>query len=90
MTHLPPAGGNVLSATLNGFTINYSVPANATLAVAAAGLAGALNLHTNATQVLAFSVGDRIELQSLDINVPGSNVTLTASSAIGSGSNLTT
>ena len=42
------------------------------------------------TQVLAFPVGDRIELQSLALSVPGSNVTVSASSAIGSASNLTT
>ena len=90
MTNLPPAAGNVLSATLNGFTINYTVPTNATLAAAAAGLADALNLQSNLTQVLAFPVGDRIQLQSLAINVPGSNVTVSASSAIGSASNLTT
>jgi len=90
MTNLPPAAENVLSATLNGFTINYTVPANATLAAAAAGLADALNLQSNVTQVLAFPVGDRIQLQSLAINVPGSNVTVSASSAIGSASNLTT
>ncbi|HEY5040882.1 MAG TPA: TIGR03790 family protein [Verrucomicrobiae bacterium] len=90
MTNLPPAAGNVLTATLNGNAINYTVPANATLAVVAARLADALNLQTNLTQVLAFSAGDRIELQSLAVNVPGSNVTVSASSAIGSASALTT
>ena len=35
-------------------------------------------------------MGDRIELQSLAINVPGSNVTVSASSTNGSASNLTT
>ncbi len=90
MTNLPPAAGNVLSVTLNGFPINYTVPTNATLATAAAGLADALNLQSNATQVLAFPVGDRIELQSLALSAPGSNVTVVASSAIGSASNLTT
>ncbi len=89
MTNLPPAAGNVLSATLNGHTINFTVPANATLPSAATGLAAALNSQSNLTQVLAFPVGDRIELQSLDINVPGSNVTATASAAIGSASRLT-
>lgn len=90
MTNLPPAAGNILTATINSHAINYTVPANATLATAAAGLAGALNAQSNLTQVLAFSVGDRIELQSLAITVSGSNVTVTASSAIGSASNLTT
>jgi uncharacterized protein (TIGR03790 family) len=90
MTNLPPAAGNVLTATINGYAINYTVPTNATLSTAAAGLANALNLQSNLTQVLAFPVGDRIELQSLAMNVPGSNVTVSASSAIGSASNLTT
>jgi len=90
MTNLPPAAGNVLSVILNGYTNNYTVPTNASLATAAAGMASALNLQSNLTQVLAFPVGDRIELQSLAINVPGSNVTMNTSSAIGSASNLTT
>ena len=89
MTNLPPAAGNILSATLNGTTVNYTVPTNATLAKAAAGLADALNLQSNLTQVLAFSVGDRIELQSLATYVSGSNVALSAGTAIGSASNLT-
>ena len=90
MTNLPPAAGNVLSITLNGFPINYTVPTNATLAAVAAGLADALNQQSNVTQVLAFPVGDRIELQSLALSVPGSNVTVVASSVIGSASTLTT
>jgi uncharacterized protein (TIGR03790 family) len=89
MTNLPPAAGNILSATINGATINYTVPMNATLAVAAAGLADALNLQTYLTQVQAFPVGDRIELQSLAIYIPGSNVPVNTSAAIGSASNLT-
>ena len=62
MTNLPPAAGNILSVTLNGYTFNYTVPTNATLATVAAGLANALNPQSNITQVLAFPVGDRIEL----------------------------
>ncbi len=89
MTNLPPAAGNVLSATVNGHTINYTVPANATLASVAAGLANALNLHNNTTHVQSFPAGDRIELQSLATYVPGSNVTVSTHSAIGSAANLT-
>ena len=66
------------------------MPTNATLASRSRGLADALNQQTNVTQVLAFPVGDRIELQSLAMFVPGSNVTVSASAAIGSASNLTT
>jgi uncharacterized protein (TIGR03790 family) len=90
MTNLPPAAGNVLSVTLNGHAINYTVPANATLAAAAAGLADALNLQSNVTEVLAIPIGDRLELQSLALSVPGSNVTVTAGSEIGSAPELTT
>jgi len=90
MTNLPPAAGNILTATLNGNVINYTVPASATPAAAAAGLADALDLQTPVTQVMAFSVGDRIELQSLALSVPGSNVTVSASAAMGSAPGLTT
>lgn len=89
LTNLPLAGGNVLSVILNGDTINYTVPTNATLATAAAGLASSLNLQTNLTQVLAFPVGDRIELQSLAVTVPGSNISVSASATIGSAADLT-
>jgi uncharacterized protein (TIGR03790 family) len=90
MTNLPPSAGNVFTATVNGHVINYIVPANATLATAASGLANAMNLQTAVTHVMAFPVGDRIELQSLSVNVPGSNATVSASSAIGLASRLTT
>jgi uncharacterized protein (TIGR03790 family) len=86
MTNLPPAAGNILSAALNGHAVNYTVPANATPATVATGLANALNLQTFATRIRAIPVGDRIELQSLAINVPGGNVTVTTSSAVGSAS----
>ena len=89
MTNLPPAAGNVLSATLNGHANHYTVPVNATLATAAAGLANVLNIQSNLTQVLAIPVGDRIELQSLALSVPGSSVTVNADSTIGSASRLT-
>ena len=90
MTNLPPAAGNILSVTLNGYTNNYTVPTNATLPATAVGLANVLNSQAYFTQVAAFPVGDRIELQSLTTNVPGSNVTMNASAASGSVTNLTT
>ena len=89
MTNLPPSAGNLLSVTLNGHIVNYTVRTNATLAAAAKGLADALNRQSLATQIQASSAGDRIELQSLAVYVPGSNVTLSVASAIGSASNLT-
>jgi len=90
LTNLPPAAGNVLAAIVNGYTNTYTVPTNATLAGLATGLAAALNLHTSATHVQAVAFGDRIELQSQDVYVPGSNVTTSVSTAIGSGPALTT
>ena len=82
LTNLLPSASNVLSATLNGFTINYTVPSNATVASVTAGLAAALNAQTNSTGVQAYAVGDRLELQSLDVLVPGGSVTLSASAAM--------
>ncbi len=90
MTNVPPAAGNVLSVTLNGDTVTQTVQANDTVATVAAGLAGALNGQTPVTQVLATAAGDRIELQSQAINVPGSNVTVSVSAASGSAPALTT
>ena len=90
MTNLPPGGSNVLTVILNGNTINYTVQTNANLSSVASGLADALNLQTGATHVEAFPEGDRIELQSLQVYVPGSNVTVSAGSAIGSATGLTT
>ena len=89
VTNLLPSPGNVLSATLNGFTVHYTVPSDATVASVTAALAEALNAHSNSTRVQAYAVGDRLELQSLDVLVPGSNVTLSASAAIGSAAQLT-
>lgn len=90
MTNLPPSAGNELSVTLNGFTVNYSVAANATVASAAAGLALALNAQTNGTRVAAQAYGDRLELKSLDLTNPGGNVLIQASAAAGSAPELTT
>jgi uncharacterized protein (TIGR03790 family) len=81
LTNLLPSAGNVVSATLNGFTVNYTVPTNATVASVAAGLATAADAQIGSTRMLAYVAGDRLELQSLDVMVPGSNVTLSASAA---------
>ena len=90
MTNLPPEAGNVLTAVLNGHNISYTVPTNTTLAATASGLAAALNSQTSLTHVQAFATGDRIELQSQDIYVPGSNVTINVGSTAGSAAALTT
>ena len=90
MTNLPPSASNVLTVALNGFPVSYTVPSNATVASVVTGLAAALNEQTNASRVQVWPVGDRLELQSLDVATPGSNVTLTTGSAIGSAAKLTT
>ena len=90
LTNLLPPAGNVLPVTLNGFTVNYTVPTNATVASVVTGLAAVLNAETNSTRVQAWPAGDRLELQSLDVAIPGSNVTLSADSAIGSAAQLAT
>lgn len=90
MTNLPPAAGNVLSAVLSGITVNYIVPTNATLATVASGLADAINQQSSVTNVVAFAAGDRVELQATSVYVPGSNVTVSASSTAGSAPSLTT
>jgi len=75
LTNLAPQAGNVLTLTLNGFPLTYTVPANATLASVAAGVGGALSdpLVTNTAQVAAAVYGDRIELHSLATNLPATS-----------------
>lgn len=90
VTNISPAPGNILSAVVNGYSINYTVPPSATLSSAAAGLASALNARSFSTHVQAYALGDRIQLQSTRESTPGGNVTLTAGAAIGSASQLTT
>jgi len=90
LTNLLPAAGNVLSVTLNGFLTNYTVPTNATIASVATELAATIEAQTSSTHVVAYPLGDRLELQSLDVTVPGTNVTLSAGSAVGSAAALTT
>ena len=81
LTNLAPQPGNTLALTLNNQPVTYIVPANATLASVSAGLAAALNTVTNATQVAAFPAGDRIELHSLNTNLPASSFSFTDTQA---------
>lgn len=92
ITNVPPQSGNTLTVLLNGQTINYTVPSNATVSSVAAGLAAALNdpTNVNATKVSATAYGDRIELQGNDRSQRGSQVSLSVSNSIGSGAALTT
>ena len=92
VSNIPPRQNNILSATINGFTTSYTVPTSATIKSVTSGLVAQLNGSTygNSTKVVAFAHGDRIELQSLNLNAPGPNLTVTTSNALGSASLLTT
>jgi uncharacterized protein (TIGR03790 family) len=90
ITNLPPRAGNLLTVIVNGVTIHHTVPADASVASVTTEMAAALNGQTNATHVQAWAIGDRIELQSLELTVPGTNVTLSAASAGGTAAQLTT
>jgi len=72
LTNLPPLPGNLIGLRLNGYQINYTVPANATIASIASDIAGLINAPaaTNKTKAKAAVFGDRIELQSLSTNRP--------------------
>lgn len=86
VTNVPPQQNNILYVTINGSTASYTVPAGATIKPVTSGLVSQLNSFTysNSTKVVAFAHGDRIELQSMNLNLPGTNVTVTASNYAGS------
>ncbi len=92
LTNIPPAAGNQLCVTINGYTTNYTVPTNATIGSVAAGLADVLNqpAYTNLSEAQATVFGDRIMLQSTDTNTPGAQIPVSVSNAVGSASGLTT
>jgi len=90
MTNLAPAQGNILSVTINGISIQYSVAAGETLASLSTNLANALNSVSNSTRVMAYAIGDRLEVDGIDPGTPGANLVVAASAGIGTGANLTT
>jgi uncharacterized protein (TIGR03790 family) len=92
LTNIPPAAGNQLYVTINGCTTNYTVPTNATIKSVASGLTDVLNQPAYAQQskVQAPAGGDRIILQSTNLNSPGAQIPVCASNSIGSASALTT
>src|SRR5262249_40901617 len=92
LTNLPPTRSNLLNVTINGQSMNYLVPLNATLKSVTTGLTGLLNTpaNTNVTKVLAYAHGDRIELQSFDRTKTGAQVSLSVSNSIGPGTAATT
>jgi uncharacterized protein (TIGR03790 family) len=92
LTNIPPAAGNNLYVTINGCTTNYPVPSDATIKSVASGLADVLNqsAYAQQTRVHATAWGDRLGLQSTDINTLGAQIPVSVSNSIGSASALTT
>jgi uncharacterized protein (TIGR03790 family) len=71
VTNLAPRPGNLLTVSLNGYSLTYTVPTNATPVTVANGLATLLNgSDTNLTQVAALVHGDRVELHLLAADGP--------------------
>ena len=70
LTNLPPCPDNVLSVTLNGYPVFYTVPANATIGSIASNLTFLINnpTITNSTKIKASHWGDRVELQTIATN----------------------
>jgi len=92
LTNIAPVAGNILYVTINGYPTNYLVPTNATIASVASGLADVLNqpAYVLQSKVQATAYGDRIVLQSTDIDTPGAQIPVSVSTAIGSASELIT
>ena len=90
ITNFTPTEGNVLGVSINGETINYTVPKDATLQSVAEGLTDAINARSTTGQTSALVIGDRIEVHSLDPAKPGSLVSLTAGASAGTGMFATT
>ena len=67
LTNVPPATGNQLKLAFAGGTVDYTVPAGATLASLASGLAGAINsvAASSPAHITATAQGDRVEVRSL-------------------------
>ena len=90
LTNVPPTESNAVSLAINGHTIEYIVPTNATLQSIAAGLSQAINQLSKTTQVTATSLGDRLALRSSDPKKTGDTVSLTVAPPITSGPPCTT
>ncbi len=90
LTNIALRQNNTLTVKVNGTSMTYTVPASATIASVATGLTSTLNGKSSTTKVTAIAHGDRIELQSTDSTKLGSQLTLSASSAIGTATALTT
>src|SRR5882724_10554120 len=92
ITNIGPTRSNLLNVTLNGQSMSYLIPLNATIKSVASNLTSLLNAlaNTNATKVQAFAHGDRIELQSFDRSKKGPQVSVSVSNSIGAAAAQTT
>ncbi len=92
LTNLAPTANNNVRLVVNGSPINYRVLPGATIDSVSSNLVRLLNntSYSNTTQVAAIPHGDRIELRSLDPTAPGSALSVSASSTVGTGAQLTT
>jgi len=92
LTNIPPWTNNGLFVTLNGVSTNYLVPDGASIKTVVSNLTARLNQpnFANASKVRAFALGDRIELQSLDITRLSTNTTVVVSNSPGTASAATT
>jgi uncharacterized protein (TIGR03790 family) len=66
LTNIAPRAGNVLTVTLAGSNLNYTVPANGSMASIASNLNALINLpaNTNRTHVVSSPHGDRLEFHA--------------------------
>jgi uncharacterized protein (TIGR03790 family) len=85
LTNIPPAPNDVLYVTLSGNRTNYTVASGDTLSSIASNLTARLNQSTFAShaKIAAFAHGDRIELQSTALGIPGSQVSISVSNSPG-------
>jgi uncharacterized protein (TIGR03790 family) len=72
LTNLPPQPGNQLNLTVKGSPVAYTVPLGSTVVSIANGLAAQVMASANSagSNVVAFALGDRIELHSLSTARP--------------------
>ena len=89
ITNVAPAAGNQIALKVNGQSIQYTVPANATLSSIAGGLASALNAPavSNLTQTIATAFGDRVQVRYVGTNRPLSPFNLSISATPSGNSN---
>jgi uncharacterized protein (TIGR03790 family) len=90
LTNLNPQAGNKLHVNLNGQNLAYTIKSGATLKSVTEALASMIDSRSNTTAVGAVAHSDRIELQSLEVGVPGSHVALSVSNSTTGTAALTT